>query len=389
MDRKSHWDIFCKIIDNFGDIGVCWRLSQQLAHEHSLQIRLVIDDIHVAQKIIPELDISKPQQNINAVEIVTWSAIETSPCQVADVVIETFGCELPEPYLQQMSAETIWINLEYLSAENWVSDFHARPSKHPSLALTKYYFFPGFADDTGGLIREQDLLQRRDTFLASSSEQTAFWQKLNLKMPDPDAIKVSLFCYLQASIKQFLAALSSVQKPVHLFVPFHAAIVEIGNLYPDFKPNIGEVFRSNQLSIHILPFLTQEDYDYLLWSCDLNFVRGEDSWIRAIWAGRPFVWQPYIQQDHTHLEKLKAFLARYTENALEQDKALIHQVNLVWSGYGSRQQDTDDQTVWHQLLEAFPKLNIYTKKQSDFLAKDNDLATKLVIFSENLQKNQV
>ena len=389
MDRKSHWDIFCKIVDNFGDIGVCWRLSQQLAHEHGLQIRLVIDDIHVAQKIIPELDISKPQQHINAVEIVTWGAIETSPCPVADVVIETFGCELPEPYLQQMSAETIWINLEYLSAENWVSDFHARPSKHPSLALTKYYFFPGFADDTGGLIREQDLLQRRDAFLATSSEQAAFWQKLNVKIPAPHAIKVSLFCYPQASIKQLLAALSSAQKPVHLFVPFHGAIAEIGNLYRDFKPNIGEVFRINQLSIHILPFLTQEDYDYLLWSCDLNFVRGEDSWIRAIWAGRPFVWQPYIQQDHTHVEKLKAFLARYTENASEQDMALINQVNLAWSGYGSQQQDADDQTLWHQLVEAFPKLNIYTKKQSDFLAKDNDLATKLVIFSENLQKNQV
>ena len=89
------------------------------------------------------------------------------------------------------------------------------------------------------------------------------------------------------------------------------------------------------------------------------------------------------------MEKLKAFLARYTENAAEQDKELIHKVNLAWSGYAIQQQYTDDQAVWHQLVEAFPKLNIYTKKQSDFLAKDNDLATKLVIFSENLQKNQV
>jgi hypothetical protein len=24
---QLHWDIFCRVIDNFGDIGVCWRLA--------------------------------------------------------------------------------------------------------------------------------------------------------------------------------------------------------------------------------------------------------------------------------------------------------------------------------------------------------------------------
>lgn len=389
MNRKQHWDIFCKIVDNFGDIGVCWRLSQQLAREHGLQIRLVIDDIQVAKKIIPELDISKTLQHINAVEIVNCNALETNPEKIAEVVIETFGCELPESYLKRMSAETVWINLEYLSAENWVSDFHARPSKHPTLPLTKHYFFPGFMADTGGLIREQDLLQRRDAYLASSAAQVAFWQKLNIKVPEPDAIKVSLFCYPQAAIKPLLTTFAAAQKPIHLYAPVHAAIAEISNLCPDFKPNIGEVFRINQLTIQVLPFLTQEDYDCLLWLCDLNFVRGEDSWVRAIWAGKPFVWQPYIQQDHTHLEKLKAFLARYTENATDQDKTLIHEVNLAWSGYGNRQQITDDQTIWQQLIIALSTLCSFTRKRSDLLAEDNDLATKLVIFSENLQKNQV
>lgn len=389
MEGKQRWDIFCKIVDNFGDIGVCWRLSQQLAREHNLHIRLIIDDIPVAQKIIPELDISKTQQVVNTVEIVTWSAIEANPTQISNVVIETFGCELPESYLQRMSSETIWINLEYLSAENWVSDFHARPSKHPTLAVTKHYFFPGFAEDTGGLIRERDLLQRRDAFLNSSSEQTAFWQNLNIKMPEPDAIKVSLFCYPQASIKQLLATFASANKPIHLFVPLHGAVAELENIYPDFNPNVGEVFRVNQFSIHVLPFLRQDNYDRLLWSCDLNFVRGEDSWIRAIWASKSFIWQPYIQQDHTHLEKLKAFLVRYTERAEEQDKALIQEANLAWSGYGNQQQNPPEQAIWHHLISALPMLNTYSKKQSDFLAKDNDLATKLVIFSENLQKNQV
>lgn len=389
MNGKQRWDIFCKIIDNFGDIGVCWRLSQQLAREHGLPIRLIIDDIHVAQKIITELDTSTAQQVVNTVEIVSWSAIEANPAQIADVVIETFGCELPESYLRQMDAGTVCINLEYLSAEDWVSDFHARPSKHPILPITKYYFFPGFVADTGGLIRERDLIQQRNKFLASSSAWTAFWQKLNIEISKPDVIKISLFCYPQASIRQLLATFASANKPIHLFVPHHGAVAELGNIYPDFKPNTGEIFQVNELSIQVLPFLTQEDYDRLLWSCDLNFVRGEDSWIRAIWAGKPFVWQPYIQQDDTHLEKLNAFLSRYTENAKAQVKALIQDVNLAWSGYGNNQQSSKHKAVWQQLIDALPDLYTYTKTQSETLAKDADLATKLVIFSENLQKNQV
>ena len=54
--------------------------------------------------------------------------------------------------------------------------------------------------------------------------------------------------------------------------------------------------------------LTQHDFDHLLWACDLNFVRGEDSLVRALWAGQPFVWQIYPQHDDAHHAKLEAFL---------------------------------------------------------------------------------
>jgi uncharacterized repeat protein (TIGR03837 family) len=57
-----------------------------------------------------------------------------------------------------------------------------------------------------------------------------------------------------------------------------------------------------------LPWLSQQDYDKLLWACDMNFVRGEDSVLRALWTGKPFVWQIYPQQDGAHLPKLAAFL---------------------------------------------------------------------------------
>ena len=41
---------------------------------------------------------------------------------------------------------------------------------------------------------------------------------------------------------------------------------------------------------------------------DWNFVRGEDSLVRALWAGKPFVWQIYPQHDGAHWDKLTAFL---------------------------------------------------------------------------------
>ena len=46
----------------------------------------------------------------------------------------------------------------------------------------------------------------------------------------------------------------------------------------------------------------------MLWACDLNLVRGEDSLVRALWAGQPFVWHIYPQHDNAHHAKLDAFL---------------------------------------------------------------------------------
>jgi uncharacterized repeat protein (TIGR03837 family) len=63
--------------------------------------------------------------------------------------------------------------------------------------------------------------------------------------------------------------------------------------------------------LHVIPFIAQDDHDKLLWSCDINFVRGEDSSVRAQWAARPFVWHLYPQSEQAHLAKLRAFTDRY------------------------------------------------------------------------------
>ncbi|MEY3884623.1 MAG: hypothetical protein RIS87_398 [Pseudomonadota bacterium] len=387
--KNNRWDIFCKIVDNYGDIGVCWRLSQQLAHEHNLTIRLLINDMASAKKIIPSLDISKQSQLINGVEVCAWPSLKnTDTTDVADVVLETFSCTLPEFYLQKMvQQDSIWINLEYLSAEKWVSDFHAKPSPHVTLAITKHYFFPGFKDDTGGLIRERKLITEHNIFTNSQEKQFQFWQKIGICSANDltvDTVKISLFCYAEANISGLIESLVATNKCIKLFIPLNSSIAtSLENLVDIQQHNLNEIHRGN-LTIHLLPFLSQADYDCLLWACDLNFVRGEDSWIRAIWAEKPFIWQPYIQTDETHILKLKAFLDLYLNAVTSEVSALINESQLAWSSANT----TTKMPIKH-LIEQLPAVQNYAKRASMALTQQPDLATKLVIFSENLAKNKV
>lgn len=403
--KNNRWDIFCKVVDNYGDIGICWRLSQQLVIEHQLQIRLFIDDMAAAKKIITTLDLveqnSVNSQVINGVEICAWPAPENSvEVNPADVVLETFSCELPASYLQQMALQSlIWINLEYLSAENWVSDFHAKPSPQPALDITKHYFFPGFKENTGGLIREENLIAKRNVFTKSKEKQTEFWKSIgitktgNLIVADVNgntesSIKISLFCYPQTDFVGLIESLSTTNKAISLFIPHNnlmtANIAKLSNVHLENNPENSNEIQLGNLTIHLLPFLSQADYDHLLWACDLNFVRGEDSWIRAIWAEKPFIWQPYIQTDETHILKLKAFLDLYLNSATTEMKSLVNESQLAWSSA-----DANVTTPISALIKQLPALRVYAKQITNVLAMQPDLATKLVIFCENLAEIKV
>ena len=281
---RNRIDIFCRVVDNFGDIGVLWRLSKQLCNEYQFKIRIWVDDLNVAGQLISQLDPKLSQQTIEKIEIHHWSnASNFENTDVANIVIEGFACELPETYIQKMTlSQPIWLNLEYLSAESWVNDFHAKTSIHPINGLKKTFFFPGFNDKTGGLIREHHLSQNRNSFKQNIASQEAFWQKLKV-VPQDNAIKVSLFSYPHAPIQSLFASMALSTQPIHCFVPATSILPCVTSYFNKPTLNIGETVVQGQLQVTILPFLSQEDYDQLLWSCDLNFVRGEDSWIRALW----------------------------------------------------------------------------------------------------------
>jgi len=358
----KRWDVFCRIVDNFGDIGVCWRLSQQLAHEQHFQVRLFIDDLIVASNIIPALNCKLKSQMINDVEICTWQSANT--IQPANAVLETFSCELPANYLAAMQGNTVWVNLEYLSAESWVADFHARSSNNTK--PPRHFFFPGFTEATGGLILEADIFQRNQLIANKNKLET-------------DALKVSLFCYPHAPIANLLNAMAESNQRVDCYVPASSILSKVAEFFNVDIIETDSVLSKKNLNVHILPFLSQDDYDHLLASCDINFVRGEDSWIRAIWAGKPFIWQPYLQTENTHVIKLNAFLDLFYTDCEVLAKTAVYEAHLAWV----KGNITPD--IWQNYLATLHVTESFTLHKASQLATQTDLASKLVIFLQKVR----
>jgi uncharacterized repeat protein (TIGR03837 family) len=316
------WDIFCRVIDNHGDLGVCWRLCADLA-QRGHTVRLWVDDASALAWMAP--------QGCAGVTIHTWpeaAALQVltqdATFQIGGVVVEAFGCELPEAFQALMAQGTspVWINLEYLSAEGYVARSHGLASpvmSGPARGMTKWFYFPGFTPNTGGLLREPDLPVRQAAF-----KHQAWLRALPLDKPITQNERlISLFCYEPAALPELLTQLSQADTPTRLLVaqgrPSAAVAAATQALH---MPSRGTA----QLHISQLPYLSQTDFDHLLWACDFNFVRGEDSLVRALLGGQPFAWHIYPQDDLAHHDKLHAF-----ETALEMP-ADLRKFHAVWNG---------------------------------------------------------
>ena len=233
MNKPVSCDIFCTVVDNYGDIGVCWRLARQLAHEHGVAVRLWVDDLASFCRLCPEVDAQLAQQHCRGVEVRHWVALfpEVEP---ADLVIEAFACDLPQRYVAAMAAQQhkpVWINLEYLSAEDWVEGCHKLPSPHPSLPLVKHFFFPGFTPKTGGLLLERDLLARRDAFQSDPQAITAYWKSLGIPASRADETRVSLFSYENSALPELLRAWEQSAMPISCLVPEGRALPQVAAFF--------------------------------------------------------------------------------------------------------------------------------------------------------------
>ncbi|WP_156909607.1 elongation factor P maturation arginine rhamnosyltransferase EarP [Ottowia thiooxydans] len=360
------WDIFCRVVDNHGDLGVCWRLTAQLA-ARGHRVRLWADDARALSWMAP----AALEGRWPGVQVLHWSqpflpnGLVDLP--VADVWIEAFGCEIPYEFIAHFtgaapehSPAPTWINLEYLSAEGYVERMHRLPSpvlQGPGVGQTKWFFFPGFTPSTGGLLREPDLPARQSAFNRTGwlADKGIEWQGERL---------VSLFCYEPAALGAWLTQLARSPEPTRLLVTPGRARAAVESVMGSSIDAQTPPSKLGSLSLSYLPHLPQSAYDELLWACDLNFVRGEDSLVRALWAAKPFIWQIYPQDDNAHHAKLEALL-----DWLSAPESL-RQFHSVWNEVHDAQLPDPNLIAWQECtLLARQRL----------LAQD-DLATQLLNF---------
>ena len=366
------WDIFCRVIDNHGDLGVCWRLSCDLA-ARGQQVRLWVDDASALQWMAP----GALQGEVPGVRVLPWTQ-PIDPALLAslpasNVWVEAFGCEIAPEFIAACACPSsaggrfdstsmpTWFNLEYLSAEPWVERMHALPSpvQHgPAAGRTKWFFYPGYTPHTGGLLREQDLAARRQAF------DGAAW--LQAQGIDARGERIaSLFCYEPPPLGALLRQLDTATTPTHLLVTAGRAARAVARCLEDENELQRLSGQREQLSLSYLPHLTQRAYDELLWACDLNFVRGEDSLVRALWAGAPLVWHIYPQpEDDAHHAKLGAFLDWL------QAPASLRRFHHVWNGIEAGPLPEIDPPGWRACVQAARQR----------LLEQPDLGTQLIGF---------
>jgi uncharacterized repeat protein (TIGR03837 family) len=380
---RTTWDIFCNVVDNYGDIGIAWRLARGLNREHGQAVRLWVDDLQAFQRIWPPIAADADQQACEGVTVCAWRT-PFAAVEPAQVVIEAFGCALPESYLNAMSMQSpppAWINLEYLSAEPWVAVHHGLPSPHPRLPLTKYFFFPGYSSDTGGLLAEADLADQRAAFLGGAAP--AFWRRLGLEPPHPGELRVSLFAYENPALSSLLDAWVADGRTITCLVPEGRVIPQLTAWLSVPRLRAGDSYQRGALHLRILPFMDQDAYDHLLWACTLNFVRGEDSCVRAQWAARPLVWQAYPQPERVHWNKLSALLALYTEGL---DRTAVHAIQGMWHHWNGMPHTEDMATCWTGWRSQQAIIERHAAAWSERLKRAGRLTDKLVDFVENKLK---
>lgn len=300
--------VFVRVIDNYGDAGVGWRLSCLLAEYLHMHVRLWIDDTDALNKLVPA-----PEKQAR-ITIEAWQGdamMQQQLSAAADpvLVIETFGCELPPQVLERMrQRRPLWLNWEYLTAEDWAVGLHAMSSLQPN-GLEKYFWFMGIDADSGGLLREPDYLAEREKFRQQPKLQQAFRQEYGLPLQHTGQLWL-VFAYTSDQWTQWMAMWQQADTPVTLWLAGGQVIESLRAaklIAPEELQQEGDICELGNVMLVRIPFVPQAAFDRLLWLADAAIVRGEDSFVRALWAGLPFFWHIYRQDDDVHLQKLHSF----------------------------------------------------------------------------------
>lgn len=385
MELKT-LDIFCKIIDNYGDIGVVYRTAKELQKIFpKSKIRAFLNKLDEFKKINSQV-LDLPSQNIDGIEYITFDYLRDNANELltAQVIIEAFGCQIPEEYMEiAYDNSELLINLEYLSAEDWIEDFHLQSSPLGRGKLKKVFFMPGFTEKSGGVIADSNYLERIQRVL----ENKEFYEKKYLSDIEDRENKIigTLFSY-EKNFTPLLEELKKLDKDVVILAMGEKTQDSLRKILKNFSiEDFRNSLKYGKIEIRFLNFLNQEEYEELINIVDFNFVRGEDSFIRAVLTGKPYMWHIYCQEEYAHMDKIEGFLDKYKrviENFSDEDFLL--NMEKFFKDYNFRKENSLElgKESYLYFFENLAKIEKYNTIFRDFLIQKCNLINKLKDFIE-------
>ncbi len=297
-------DVFCDVIDNFGDAGVCLRLCRDISKKN-FEVRLFCNNVDILNTITNQEDYSN-----RFLSLLSWNNDEEN-YSPSDVIIQAFSVRLSEKLIKKIKLKkSAVINLEYLTAEPFADDCHMLPSY--SDGIESFFFFPGFTKRTGGVVIEEEFLN-----------------KIKSK-PTQNKNSITLFSYENPKIKTVMEELSK-ENSFEIKVFEGKGLNNFNNLF-NLKLTVGDTYILNKLTIKVLPMVSQDEYDTLLVNSCINMVRGEDSIVRAMLTGNPFLWHIYPQEENAHLAKINALFDRMIEVCSNKEAVdTLRQITLSYN----------------------------------------------------------
>lgn len=386
MELKT-LDIFCEIIDNYGDIGVVYRVAKELKKrfENDVKVRVFLNRKDEFLKINSEAE-NTGFQELDQISYITFDYLKEniSDIETSDVIIEAFGCTIPQEYMEKAyNNSTLLINLEYLSAEDWIEDFHLQSSPLGKGKLKKIFFMPGFTEKSGGVIADSGYL---DT-VKNVNENRDFYKKKYLGEIEnlENSITGTVFSY-EKNFEPLFRDLKNLNREVVLLALGEKTQESMKKF---FEKNSVELFgnqaKYGKIKVIFYRFLNQEEYEELINVTDFNFVRGEDSFIRAVLSDKPYLWHIYCQDEFAHMDKLNEFLDKYKRVVADKgDNEFIINMEKLFKDYNFRRENNlemgnEDYNYFFNNLEKIGENNGVFR---NFLIQKCNLINKLKCFIE-------
>ena len=364
--------VLCKVVDNFGDIGVVWRLCCQLSNQIKKEnltskINLIVDDLVSFNKICNSVDANKSFQIVDNINIFNWNdeklcydEFSKNDGENLSVILEVFQCGRPSwmekiLFEDKLNRTVQIIMIDYLTAEKYAEDFHCLQSLTRSSKVQKVNFMPGFTNKTGGLIIDSE------------------WEQLcdykNNK---------TLLCFTYD--RNWDALANACKKSNYIEKVLIAPGKGFNSLIKSFYSNF---IKDSNLKIEELSFMNQNEWDKMLKNCGVLFIRGEESMSRACLSGIPFVWHAYPQSDEYQLIKVRALLERMSVHFKCEDFKIIEK---VWILINSAESEVEQEEFEKAILDFFDNAEKLVYGFREFaldLRKNGDLCSNLMTFIKN------